>query len=1216
MLAASIATADAQQVGVPTRHEVVRGTVTQLDGKPVINADVIATRAPDRAYKTTRTDSTGRYVIDWPDGTGDYLVHIAAVGFDNFRKRITSTGDTVLVVDAKLTSVNAVQALAPVVSTAARSKPTRDALPLGDPGTTDQTTSGINGVVPPGLAGDLSAIMATMPGVLTTPQGPSVLGLGSGQNSTTLNGMSFAGADVPRDASTRVRVSSSAFDPARGWFSGANTNVELGAGNIFASRRSHATLDAPALQYTDPTAARLGQRFTNAQLSIGGDGELVTDTWYYNYGLQGGRRDADPASLFTAGRDVLRQAGVSSDSVARLATLMTNAGIPQIVGGAPGDATNGNLSFIGRLDHKPYDALSLGAAKSTWGVTGYAKVARAARLNAMPIATLAHEGKSSQSIGMVQADYSTYFGADYLAFLRSGWTYTRNQSSSYLALPDARVIVQSDLGNGDGGVSPLYFGGASAFGADVVQKSWETSADVQFFAQGTPRHRVKMSGDVRLDLYDQDIAANRLGFFSYNSLADVAANTPSSFSRTLNSPARTGGEWNAFVAASDLFRFNPSWQFMYGARLESNAFTSHPSYNPQVDQLFGARTDVGPKSMHVSPRLGFTYNRSGQIRMAQIANPVGRFNAGTPGVLRGGIGEFRSMTAPTLLSGPMAATGLANGLTRVSCIGSAVPTPDWRGYAVNAGTIPTACADGSTGSFSDAAPSVQLVSPRYAPPRSWRGNLAWYSSWKRFNYSVEGVYSLNINQPGSYDLNFAGAPKFTLAGENRPMYVAPTDIVPATGLVAPSGSRLSTQFGRVSQNRGDGRSVSKQATVTVSPNLMGGGLGPNSFFTVGYTLSDVRALQRGFDATTFADPRARSWMRGDLDARHQLVVQAGNTFGPVTATLIGRTQSGLPFTPVVASDINGDGAANDRAFIPNPASVADASVQRALRGLLASPQSAVRNCLARQLGVAAGANSCEGPWSSALNAQVSLVGDGRFMSRRATINFGLVNVLGGLDQLVHGSSGLLGWGAMPTPDPILFTVAGYDAAAQRFKYAVNPRFGDTRPTATTVRAPFQLTLDVSVDIGRPLEAQQVDRWLAPGRTKRGERATPAELKRRFERNVPDFYRVILQQSDSLLLTRDQTDLLSHAQTLHKARMDEHWLDLANRLAALPDRFDSKEAAKRLDNAVNEAWVLTRDDLQKILSEILTPVQMNLVPVPVRNLMQSTGPVRMRIFIAG
>src|SRR5206468_3243124 len=99
--------------------EIVRGTVTGSPAtsgapagapapgaKPLEGVDVIITRGPDRAFKSTKTDPSGAYLIDWPDGTGDYLVHVAAPGYETFRKRVTRTGaDTVFVVDAPLRTV-------------------------------------------------------------------------------------------------------------------------------------------------------------------------------------------------------------------------------------------------------------------------------------------------------------------------------------------------------------------------------------------------------------------------------------------------------------------------------------------------------------------------------------------------------------------------------------------------------------------------------------------------------------------------------------------------------------------------------------------------------------------------------------------------------------------------------------------------------------------------------------------------------------------------------------------------------------------------------------------------------------------------------------------------------------------------------------------------------------------------------------------------------
>ena len=127
-----------------------------------------------------------------------------------------------------------------------------------------------------------------------------MLGLGNAQNSTTLNGLAFGAIDIPRDAATRVRVTSSSYDPTIGWFSGARTQVDLVPGDLFTSRTTHWTLDAPAAQWTDPVSARLGQRYTNVNASVGGMGQLVDDRWAYNYGLQGGRRSSDFASLASA----------------------------------------------------------------------------------------------------------------------------------------------------------------------------------------------------------------------------------------------------------------------------------------------------------------------------------------------------------------------------------------------------------------------------------------------------------------------------------------------------------------------------------------------------------------------------------------------------------------------------------------------------------------------------------------------------------------------------------------------------------------------------------------------------------------------------------------------------------------------------------------------------------------------------------------------------
>ncbi|MEO8622501.1 MAG: carboxypeptidase regulatory-like domain-containing protein [bacterium] len=1195
LLALTCALASTAAAQAPTRHERIRGTVTDSAGKPIPGAEVIATRAPDRAFKSATSGAAGDYSIDWPEGTGDYLVHASAVGYEAFRKRATNPGtDSVLTLNISMKAIAKVQELAAVVTTARKPKPTRNP-PFGaDVGAAEQQSGGLNGTISPDLAGDLSAIAGTLPGVQSTTGGISVLGLGADQNSTTLNGMSFPGADVPRDANTRVRVSTSAYDPSRGWFSGANTNVELAPGQQFGNRRSHITLDAPALEYTDPISAQLGQRFTNAQLSVGEDGEMVEDKWYYNMGLQGGRRYASVASLLSADANLLQRANLSPDSASRLQSLVRGLGIPV---SATTSSISDNASFIGRFDHTPFDPVTLGPAQSTWGLTTYAKASRTTALNASPASVPAHRGETSQQIGSLQGQYSRYFRDDWLADARSSLSITHNATTPYVALPDARVLIQSDFGNALG-----EFGGNANLDTDSKNWTWENAFDMQFYANNTPAHRVKLSGDARLDGYSQAIAPNTLGTFSYNSLADLAANNAVSFTRTLNAPERTGAEWNAFLALSDLWRISPNWQVLYGARLEGNAFTKAPLLNADVQQRFGARTDFAPNGVAVSPRFGFTYNRTGQIRNGVIGNNLGNFTGTTPGVLRGGFGEFRGLTPATLLSGAMANTGLAGAQSRLSCIGAAVPQANWASYLSNSASIPTSCVGGAS-TFADAAPNVTLFDPSWSTARSWRGNLTWQSVFSKFKYTLEGLYSLNLGQPGLVDLNFADTPKFTLATEGRTIFAPSADIVPASGLVGTSNARIASQYGRVLSVRGDGRSVSKQATLTVSPNLFGGGF--NNFYISGaYTISSINALQRGFDATTFNSPSSREWARGALDARHQfLFTGAYAAANGLTVSLLGRLQSGLPFTPLIATDVNGDGIPNDRAFVANSPD---------LQKLIASSTGNVQQCLNAQMGKAAAAQSCEGPWTATLNARL-----GYSLNRRTNIGLNFSNPLGGLDQLIHGSENLRGWGAMAAPDPTLYTVRGYDAPNKAFQYSVNPRFGDSRPTANTLRAPFRLTLDVSIDIGRPTEEQQVDRWLRPGRAGRsGLKADVQELRRRYAGNVPDMYQMLLQQADSLLLSREQVESLTKSRAAYRTRLDSLWTTLATHLANLPDSYDPHDAYTKASEGIDSAWEMTRDDLQKSLPNVLNPVQMQLLPSLIRNIIDSKGPLHIRVYITG
>ena len=1187
---------------VVRRVEVIRGRVMGDSVAPLPDADVIATMAPDREIFRTRTDSSGRYELVIAQGTGDYLLHISAPGRAAFRRRVTRKAptDSVFVVDATL-PLAGVQQLATVRVEARRERPSRStgtSMSTGTGNAETLTGSGVNGQLSPAEQGDLAAMAATVPGVI----GGTVLGAGADQNQTTLNGMAFAGAELPRDARTMTRFATSAYDPARGGFSGAQIAVELAPGGTFGGRRAHLTLDAPALQATDAVGERLGQRFTRVDASIGGDGEIVMNEWFYNASAQLRRNIADATSIHAAGDEVLTAAGAHPDSVARFLQLI-GAAVPPVTGAIPSDRLQTSVTAIGRIDRQPRDP------KQTWGVTGYARYGKSEALGFAPTSTPTHGGEQTAATLTGQGAWSRYIGAAGLTELRSALTLQRDASTPYARLPEGRVLVSSAEGAAG---TPLVFGGNAGLDFENSQWTWETTSETQYVPKRRQLHRLKLYAQSRLDGVTQQRPGNRFGAYTFNSLADFEAGRAERFTRTLGSPDREGGQWSGALAAGDRWRATPKLSVEYGLRGEANAFTARPAYNPDVQQRFGARTDHAPNTMHVSPRLGFTWVYAGEPNMSGVSmSQLATTYFGPRAVVRGGIGEFRGLLPAGLLGQASVNTGLPGGARRLVCIGDAVPAADWDAFAASAASIPDQCADGA-GALADTAPAVVLYGRDYAPPRSWRANLGWTSRISRLGYAVEAVGSYNVDQPSLTDLNFAGVPRFTLADEgDRPVFVSPAAIVAATGASSPAEARRFAEYGPVSQLRSDNRSRGAQLSLVVTPDVGDGRL----FLRGAYVLGVTRALQRGYDGATFGDPRRHEWARGDQDARHQFQLQAGVSWKGLALTSFTRVTSGLPYTPRVAGDVNGDGNGfNDRAFI----FAEGAPIASDLAALMAGGPRGARECLLAQRGRAAGRNSCQGPLTAAMNAQLTVPGRWLGIGRRNNVSLYFSNPLGGIDQLLHGERGLRGWGTSAIPDPVLYRVTGFDHASGRFRYEVNPRFGSTSPSRTTLRAPFRVTLDVSLNIGRPLEVQQLDRWLKPGRNGRpGTRLGVDTLVARYRRNVPDFYDRILRETDSLLVTPPQAEALRAAQLVYRQQMDSVWRELAVHLASLGDTYDAAAALKRQEAAVDSAWDLSWRNARAELPKILNPLQLKLLPWPADMLYKAKEPIRgVRVYMSG
>jgi hypothetical protein len=1189
-LASSAAAAQAEA-------DVVRGRVTDDSTRAVVGATVMITRGPDRLTQQTTTDSSGAFSSRFEQGTGDYLVYINATGFKAERRRVQRQGtERELVADFKL--VRDLAVLAAVKVTAARPERASNSVRANqpEPGSSERWNEGVNGQVSPTVAGDLTATASTMSNVTMGPGGASILGSGGESNLTTLNGMGLAAGSIPRAANTETRVTGATFDATRGGFAGANIDVRLGPGDRFYQRRNaFITFDPPQLQFTDAVSRSLGTTSGGFRGSVGADGEIIRRVLTYNVALDVSRSSSDPSTLVNADADALLRAGVSPDSVARLIAIAAPLGIPLTGQGVPSNRERTSVSWLGRLDDTR-DTLQTRALTSFVGVT------RDGAIGFGPLTAPAAAGERRERTLGAQLTLGAFVGPGHrvLTETRLAASGVHTEVAPYRALPSANVQVRSTLAGAPDAITSVTLGGSNSATTDD-RWTMEGSNETAWNANGR-RHRFKAMVWGRADGLRQEGASNALGGYSFSSLADFAAGRASSYSRTLVQPERSGAVWNAATAFVHTYAPSRFLGVVYGARLEADGFASTPATNPALQAALGVRTGAAPARLHVSPRVGitYTYNRDRENGSGTNQSPIGRFYRLPVGTLRGGIGEFRDLLRPGILADASAATGLPGGTLSLSCVGAAVPQPDWSSF--DAGESPSECLDGG-GLLAERAPSVTLIDPGYDVPRSWRSSLEWTTEIRKMVIKLGGLASYDLSQPGVVDANFSGEQKLALSGDgDRPVFVSAASIDPATGVVSAAESRRSSEFGRVARRVSDLRGYGGQLTLGVSPDVFKFRNRYGLFTSLNYTLQSSRRQYRGFDGAGFGDPRVMEWAPSASDARHVVVLTGGVRHDKIgVVTLFARAQSGLPFTPIVQGDVNGDGRGFDRAFIPNPALETDATTAASLRTLLEAGSPTAKRCVGAYLGRVADRNGCRGPWTQSLNVQYRPVMPRRWAGRVTPAVY-LQNILAGVDQLVHGSN-MRGWGSPATPDPVLFVPRGFDANAKRFRYDVNPRFADTRPNRTLLREPFRIVIDFSLQLSTDYGLQQLRRAVEPVKTAEGwHRRSADSIAAFYLSNTSSVHKGLLAESDSLLLTRAQVAALTRADSVFSERVREVYRSLGEFLA----RGNGAAGKAELDsaNVSKKAYWRIFWEQPEIADSIVTATQKELYPM-LRHMLNTT-----------
>jgi len=1058
----------AAQMGATT--DIITGTVTRAEGNlPIEGANIEVMSIESNVTRRARTNDKGRFTVLFPDGGGQYRVTARALGLAPQVVNVARQADEDrLIVNIKMSTNPTV--LAAVTVQARQNVPREGDRPT--PGSTERALNTDQAARLPIDASDLTALALTAPGVVSitgsdsSSAGFSVAGQAPTANNTTLDGMSFGSSQVPQEAVRNSRVITSGYDVARGQFSGGQIASTTRSGTNAPQGNFTYILRDRELSVEGEEGSPLAQGFNQNQLSAGFGGPIVKDKLFFFGAMQLRRREDIVPNLGNADATTLERFGVAADSVARFFNLASAAGLaPRSI--LANDRTADNVSGIVRFDYLTEGGQSL-------SIRGDYNFANSDPTRVGTLSLPQTGGDSRNWGGGMAATLTSNIAGRFLNELKVYGSVNKNAGDPFITLPFGRVQVASELDNGETGVSSLTFGGNTGLPQEGKTNTIEATNETSWLSEGGG-HRFKLGGLFNLQSFERDVTSNRWGTFSFNSLADFEAGIPASYTRTLTPRLREGSGINAAVYLGDTWRINRAFQLTMGARAEGSYFGSTPAYNPAVEQAFGFRTDEVPTEFRLSPRIGFTYSL-GIPEQGRFAPPTW--------VFRGGVGEFRSAPSIGLVASAAGATGLPDNESQLVCIGAGVPTPNWDLFGQDPSTIPTQCSAGGNQFLPTARPNVTVFDNDFSAARSIRSSLGvQHRFMQRYNVNLDVQYARGVALTGYTDLNLREAPRFALASEGgRPVYVDAATIVPFSGATSVLGSRLNSDFGQVLATQSDLASESKQVTASLGGITSKGAI-LNFSYTWGQTTDQGANGAGGGGAfggfggggggfggfgspTTGGNPNVREWAPSNFDRRHTIVGTITYPFSQaIEVTAFARMSSGSPFTPTVGSDINGDGARNDRAFLFNPATATDANVVAGMQRLLDNAPDAVQECLTSQLGRIAGRNSCRGPWQPSLDLQLNWRPNFLGLNRRLAISVLTVNALGGLDRLVHGSDNLRGWGQFRGTDNTLLYVRGFDPATNAYTYEVNERFGANRAGQNGITVPFQLGVQARYTVG-------------------------------------------------------------------------------------------------------------------------------------------------------
>lgn len=1100
--------ASAQSVEV-----VVKGLVVDSADRPIAGASALC--EPDVTDVPARAAADGRVLIRCGvDESKLWRIRVRAIGF---APRVVSVTAAELWAPEPVRWVlrPVIQDIGAVRVVAKRPRPPRDDLRTGRQPGANETALDVGAGMSGDLTGNPGAALVAVAALAAQAGGDGLRSVGAfgqqpDQNRATLNGVDFDG-DLPRDGLRRA-ARLATYDPRVGRFSGIVVTATMPSGSSARMRSARASFEGglPVTPWGE-----LPPRRTVASLTA--SGPLRGPAKFANISLQLSRSPSDAYSLLSqpvGGASAFSLSAVALDALRRAnralgatvepsSTLLTRtvhgasaiARIDFTRTGEFGAPNEGTLFYL----------LAHGSMRATSGV-GLSPWVAWSR-------TLQSRSNASQTT-LVWAPFIRHM----LSEARLSYSVSTQYTAPTWQAPGVDV-TSSDSMSSESGVATL--GGAALGTSRTINRQWMSSYDLSWLTRDR-RHRFNAFTDALLIAAEFDRSAQTSATWGFASLDALISRRADYFERADAQPPTRFNSLRGSVALSDVVTLNQRTRvtnadegrglvLQAGLRLDWSRRVRGAANDEVADARYGIRTGVVDAAAYLAPMVGFSWG-TGVV----VLSDDGATITDTRTKVSGGVRIYRNMLdLPSIES--VLQTAAQETSRELRCTGAAAPLLP-QGWSSSGQSVPSGCQPDAPIALSSSGRRITAQAPGYEPARSTRGELKVRHLLSAKLALLGGVaVSEGRANTEAVDRNLRMTPAFFIADEGgRPVYATASAIDGRSGRVSVGGSRVDANYTMVFERRSGLRTRFLQPTlglmwrtrpgaalspVSASSADLGGAL------SVSYAYNRGAAEVSGFVGPTGGDPRDVAWSRTSTP-KHVLVIDvttATDAAVRISASL--RVTSGVRYTPMVATDVNGDGLPNDVAFIPPSLAVDEIMDARA------------RRCISAQRGTMAALNSCASSWSIAQSVVAMTFRPGSFVrSDRLALTLLVTNPVAALDNLLHGPHALRGWGAGSTPDPALLVPRAFDATRRVFVYDTRPQFGVSSRQHAYLFNPFRVAIDARLAFGPALPDEWLRLLVKSLRTERGS-PSAADFLEELVSNAENY-----GGTEGLLLLRLQTPL--------------------------------------------------------------------------------------------